>query len=128
MTIDQAVARIRSIRYKPGWRITCDVRSDWNMALWIELRYDTQDADRSGRPATIVMQDMIDAYRLFGRAGKDDEQYLDEYMFHFLMRAEQHEAGEWFEIGGKRPMDPHAGTPLGPANDKKLVIEDTVLA
>jgi len=87
---------VASIRYKPGWRFK--IAGPLNGSLCIFAT--TPDSQHPERERTTQHQFEIPDFEADGRTPA-------RWIFDCLLLCEQHETGEFFQIGPDRPFFPH---------------------
>lgn len=103
---DQIDGWLGQIEYKPGWRLEWEWTSpDWPfgapMLLQIRWHMLVPDAYEPERLVRFTSAWVIPYWEHL------DEESLVREVYRLTLRAEEHEAGEFFQYKGARPFDPH---------------------
>lgn len=106
MTLEQILAFLPRVRYRPGWVLTGLIQRDprrpgENGSILISVLAEVADSHHPDRTITIASQ------RRFYRGQVRNEAELARYLFELIQRIEEHESREWFRVDERVVFDPH---------------------
>lgn len=106
MTKKEVIAVARGFTYKPGWLIDIEFMEyatfgagPGSVSIW--LRWKAPNSYDVRETIDVQMSDIVS-----GVDRMDCQEFL-HVLFSLVMRAEHHEASEFFQVNGLRPFDPH---------------------
>jgi hypothetical protein len=105
---------VNRLEYRPGWRFAmyqlerdpADTHGDSAGGLTLVVHADVMDAYQPG------MNRPVKHYFAVPAATYDRETWL-RWLLDCVLKVEQHEACEWFAVGGERPYGPNHGPGSG---------------
>lgn len=118
MKLEEYVALVKSVKYKVGSRFNVD--ADWargsSPVVKLTALFAVRDAGNPENYISITQGEMYSLEMIHHWTPADAVQRLRE----FVMAFERHDFGEWFEVSGMKPFDPHAGVAHEEAAMQKL--------
>lgn len=101
MTPDEVVAFVKQLSFDPGSSFTAVAG---RFEVYIKLTRVVQDSNGSSKLIKVELTKMFDTQLL----AMADEHKLARIVFETLiMHSQEHEAMEWFRVGGQRFLEPH---------------------
>lgn len=101
--VDWAISVLSRITYKPGWTLKVEPDLFTEVEGILTIEFVTEDTYHPGRMSRIMMRETIPYYILTPR----DEKKFTRYILDTLIKAEKHEAREWFKVDGVIFDNPH---------------------
>lgn len=102
MTLKEFKEFISTVKYKPGFKIS--IEDDQQSPLFLRLELLVRDAYNEQSTELLPLTKMI----AVGEYDLGlDKPFWRQILFRYIQQLEMHEAGEFFQIEGERPFDPH---------------------
>lgn len=102
MKLDEAMKLIKSVTYKPGWKLIAGFDPQW-AAVRMYWHTVVPDAGAPEQMTPVVHQTLLSMAEVGGMT----PELLTKWIFGMVLDAERHEAKEFFRVGGVQPYDPH---------------------
>lgn len=103
MTEDEVMKVLKTITYKPNWKLQFfkDPQISFSIAMHVRMEVPDVRLDAIPEPITIIINHKITP----AKYEFVEELYND--VFNMLMALEKHEAQEWFKVDGVAHFNPH---------------------
>lgn len=94
---------LKHFEYKPNVKISWTVHDS---QLRVHFGYECPDAREPSKTITITHTRSVE-FRTLEQRDISPEEAITDWLWNTITSIEEHEAGEWFRIGGDRPYYPY---------------------
>lgn len=91
---------LKRVQYKPGWALRAKAPTGPFERAMLTWTFIAPDARNPEQTVVVEGEAQLSTY-------DTHDEILRTFVWATLLAVEEHEAGEWFQVDGDRPFDPH---------------------